>query len=186
MNIPKPYFNPNKTIKAFVLGCDPTAFDKEKNLLQFEFVFDLKNDKNDKRYFSGISANLERIGLELECVFVQNLVTDYLDKCTAENKAWKEKALQYIEQRRQEFDKIDPTGKIPVLLTSGLLYDVLLNEDQTKYSPKEIYQLKTSIPIPSENNKLGRPLIPLYRHYHYSLANKEHLQYKVALIKYFR
>jgi hypothetical protein len=63
----------------------------------------------------------------LDCIYVQNLVTDYLDKCTAENKAWKEKALQYIEPRKQEFDKIDPSSKIPVLLTSGLLYDVLLN-----------------------------------------------------------
>jgi hypothetical protein len=87
--------------------------------------------------------------------------------------------------RKQEFDKIDPTVKIPVLLTSRLLYDVLLYEDQTKYSAKEIYQLKTTIPIPAENNKLGRPMIPLFRHYHYSLSNIEHLQYKDALIKYF-
>jgi hypothetical protein len=129
--IPKPYFNANNTIKAFVLGCDPTAFDKNKKLLHFEYVFDLNNDN---RYFSGISTNLECINLDLECVYVQNLVTDYLDKCTAENKAWKSIALQYIEPRKKEFDKIDPTGKIPVLLTSGLLYDVLLNEDQTKYS----------------------------------------------------
>jgi hypothetical protein len=185
MKIPKPYFSPNNHIKAFVLGCDPTAFDKDKKLLQFEFVFDLNNENSDKRYFSGISANLECIGLNLERIYVQNLITDYLDKYTAENKDWKGIAIQYIETRKQEFDTIDPTGTIPVLLTSGLLYEVLLNEDQTKYSPKEIYQLKTAIPISSESNKLGRPLIPLFRHFHYSLANKEHAQYKDALKKYF-
>jgi hypothetical protein len=182
MNTPKPYFNPKTTIKAFVLGCDPTAFDKDKKLLQFEYVFDLKNDK---RYFSGILSNLKRIGLELDFIYVQNLVTDYLDKCTAENKEWKGIALQYIEPRKQEFEMIDPTGKIPVLLTSGLLYDLLLNEDQTKYSPKELYQLKTAIPVPAENNKLNRPLIPLYRHFNYRLSNEEHIQYKDALRRYF-
>jgi hypothetical protein len=182
MTTPRPYYNSINQIKAFVLGCDPTAFDKENRPLNFEYVFDLGNDQ---RYFAGILKNLECIGLKLQDIYVQNLVTDYLDKCSADNKEWKQIALKYIEPRKQEFDTIDTTRKIPVLLTSGLLYDVLINGNQTRYSPKELYQLNTKIPIPSENNKLIRPLIPLFRHYHYSLGNKEHLLYKETLIKYF-
>ncbi|HLO60125.1 MAG TPA: hypothetical protein VK179_15355 [Bacteroidales bacterium] len=180
MSTPKPYFNGINLLKAFVLGCDPTAFDKENRPLNFEYVFDLGNDQ---RYFSGILKNLECIGLSLQNIFVQNLVTDYLDKCSADNKQWKEITLKYIESRKKEFDTIDPTGKIPVLLTSELLYEVLLNDDQIKYSAKDLYLLHSKIPIPSEHNKLKRPLIPLYRHFRYNL--NAHPEYAKVLSNFF-
>jgi hypothetical protein len=44
-----------------------------------------------------------------------------------------------------------------------------LNDGERKWKASEIYALKTEIPIPPEANKLGRPLIPLYRHYRYNL-----------------
>ena len=54
---------------------------------------------------------------------------------------------------------------IPVLLTSQLLLDVLLNVDKrpAKCDAIEFYEGRTSIPVPATENKLGRLLIPLYR-----------------------
>jgi hypothetical protein len=91
-------------IRSFVLGCDPTAFDKNKERLEFEYVFDLGKDK---RYFKGVIDNLELIGLKVEDIYVQNLVTDYQEKETSKNKAWKQTALGYIASRKAEFDQLD-------------------------------------------------------------------------------
>jgi len=163
---PQPFcFNPTK-IKAFVLGCDPTAFDKNGNLLEFDYVFDLGKDQ---RYFSSILKNLNLIGISLKDIYVQNLVTDYQNKETAKNKQWEATAERYVFERKTEFDQVDPTHEIPVFLTAERLCHFLLNDDERKWKASEFYALKTEIPIPPEANKLGRPLIPLYRHYRYDL-----------------
>lgn len=57
---PKPFCSNVDKVIAFVLGCDPTAFDKNGNRLEFEFVFDLGNDE---RYFKGVIENLRQVGL---------------------------------------------------------------------------------------------------------------------------
>jgi len=163
---PRPFcFNPSK-IKAFVLGCDPTAFDKNGNLLEFDYVFDLGKDQ---RYFSSILKNLNLIGISLKDIYVQNLIADYQKIETAKNKHWEAKAEQYLADRKTEFDQVDPTRKIPVFLTAERLCHFLLNDGEKKRKASEIYTSKTEIPIPPEANKLGRPLIPLYRHYRYDL-----------------
>ncbi len=174
MIIPKPYINEINSIKAFVLGCDPTAFDKNKNLIKFEYVFGILKDK---RYFAGINSSLGKIGLDQECVYIQNLITNYQDKVTADNKRWKDIAKEEIEPRKLEFDRFDPEHKLPVFITSKLLYDVLLNENEVCYTAKELYQLKTEIPILPEKNKLYRPLIPLFRHPAYMLSNHKQTEY---------
>jgi len=70
MSTPKTFYNDLQTVKAFVLGSDPTAFDKEGNRLEFKFVFDLGNDE---RYFAGVPAKLKRIELSVEDIYVQFL-----------------------------------------------------------------------------------------------------------------
>lgn len=55
MKAPKPFCKDSCKIEAFVLGCDPTAYDENGNRLEFEFVFDLGNDE---RYFAAVLANL--------------------------------------------------------------------------------------------------------------------------------
>lgn len=177
---PKPYCKDPKNVKAFVLGCDPTAFDKSQNRLEFEYVFNIGG--TDKRYFSSILKNLNTLDLSLDNIYVQNLITDYLDNETCINGSWARIAEEYIPLRKQEFDKIDPTGLKPVMLTSEYLYKVLINHDQVKYSARELYENENLVPIKAEHNKLGRPLIPLYRHIAYSLTNK--IDYQVRIKEY--
>jgi hypothetical protein len=175
---PKPHIPKNP--RAFVLGCDPTAFDKNGKRLEFETVFDI--DK-DQRYFAGILANLNGLGLDRDDVYIQNLVTEYLDKETSKNKkGWMQKARESIAGRKAEFDRADPGGKWPVFLTSWLLYDALLNDDLPRKSPAKLYE-STEIISPSQN-KLGRPLIPLFRHYEYGYKKK--LDYFKKLREFFR
>ncbi|MFW5773560.1 MAG: hypothetical protein ACOCWD_02660, partial [Tangfeifania sp.] len=166
MNQPQPFcFNPNK-IKAFVLGCDPTNFSDNGKPVELNYVFGIGQDQ---RYFSDILSNLQLLGLHLEDLYIQNLVTEYLDEETGKNKNWEAKANKYLTARKKEFDTIDPTSQIPVFLTAEKLYNVLLSDNEKKWKASELYTLKTEIPIPPEANKLIRPLIPLYRHYRYQL-----------------
>lgn len=166
MNTPKPFCVNPQNIKAFVLGCDPTAFDKNGARLEFEYVFDLGNDE---RYFKGVIDNLNQIGLSLNEVYVQNLITDYLKEETSKNKEWFQLAKSYIENRKQEFNKQDPSGKLPILLTSEVLYKALLKETEQLVKASELYKSPERLPIAANQNLLERPLIPLYRHWNYNL-----------------
>lgn len=173
-------FNPMK-IKAFVLGCDPTNFSNNGKTVELTYVFGIGQDH---RYFSDILANLKLLGLHLEDLFVQNLVTEYLDEETGKNKNWEATAEHYLLRRKAEFDKVDPTCRIPVFLTAEWLYQFLLNDDEMKWKASELYGLKTEIPVPPEANKLGRPVIPLYRHFNYNLLNWP--DYSGNLLQYFK
>lgn len=175
---PKPYFTNTDTIKAFVLGCDPTAKDKQGNPLFFEYVFDIKGDK---RYFAGIKGNLRDIGLSIDDIYVQNLITNYLDAETSENKGWMKEAVKHIESRKQEFDAIDPSRKFPVFLTSEVLHRVLVLDGQKSSTAADLYANPQFIPLKPDSNKLGRALIPLYRHSRYQL--KKQKEYTARLIQ---
>ena len=179
MITPSPYHNKALKTKAFVLGCDPTAFDKDRNRIEFEYVFGIGKDK---RYFAGINSNLVELGLSRESVYVQNLVTDYQEKETAKNPKWHDTAQQYIKHRKAEFDAIDPGRTIPVFLTSELLYKVLLNDGEIQMKPSELYNSVTDFFIPANRNKLFRPLVPLYRHPAYSMKNKPEYAKRVTSI----
>ncbi len=174
--IPKPFCVDRSNIRAFVIGCDPTAFDKDNNSLEFEYVFDINGDE---RYFSGILKNLSLIGLDREDIYVQNLITQYQSVETAGNKQWREQALPYVAERKQEFDELDPSIQIPVLLTSEVLYKVLLNNNEIRIPASELYGNPDLIPITSDCNILKRPLIPLYRHFKYNLSNWPEYKEKV-------
>lgn len=179
--------NPSK-IRAFVLGCDPTAFDKierlkpfgERKPMKFDTVFNL--DGKDQRYFTGILANLNEIGIRKDEIYVQNMVTDYQKEESSKNKNWVKIARDYITPRIEELDGIDPSRKIPVLLTSELLYKVLLNKVEKRIPAKEFYELKAEIPIAASTNQLARPLIPFYRHRYYSLNRHTAFRDKIRKI----
>ena len=158
--------------RAFVLGCDPTAFytdaDGKRYPLVFKHVFDLGGP--DLRYFSAIRKNLVELDLDFVTeIYVQNLVVDYQPDETTKNKNWNNEALKSIEQRKKEFDDVDPNHRVPVLLTSERLYKVLMNAGEPLLTAKKLYE-QESVMIPADKNKLGRPLIALYRHpkYNYS------------------
>ena len=163
---PKPFcFNP-KNIKAFVLGCDPTNFSDNGKLKLLNTVFGIGEDH---RYFKDILENLKLIGLHLEDIYVQNLITDYPKEETGKNKDWEKIAEEYLPHRIKEFDNIDQRRNIPILLTAERLYKFLLNKGEKPAKAEDLYKLNSPIPVPPELNKLKRPLIPLYRHFNYSL-----------------
>lgn len=163
---PKAYFKDLNKIRAFVLGCDPTAIEG-KEQKWFEFVFDIGGDR---RYFSSIQKNLEILGLEMNDIYVQNLITAYQAQESTKNTEWYTTAKNFIHDRKSEFDTIDSSQKVPVFLTSYMLYKVLLKHNVELRTAKELYSNWESVPIPSDSNLLNRPLIPLFRHSHYLLS----------------
>jgi hypothetical protein len=170
MNIPEPFIGNSEKLKAIVLGCDPTAFNKNKIRIKFDTVFGLGG--NDLRYFAGIQSNLLSIGINLEEIYVQNLITEYQKYESSKNKEWHITSQKFISARVTEFDTIDPMRILPVLLTSELLYKALLNNGEKRIAAKDFYNGKVSIPITPDQNKLYRPLIPFYRHRKYNLRNQ--------------
>jgi len=196
MSAPQPFKNTG-FLKAFVLGCDPTAFSKkdmqdykdgkikaeERSPLPLEVVFDLRtkeNPKGDQRYFAGIKANLETLNIKMENIYVQNLVTEFQSYLTSEKPdQWEAEAVKYRVARKVEFNDIDPTKKVPVFLTSYLLYKVLiiLPENGKLKTAAELYESGGSAIIPAKDNYLGRPLVPLFRHTAYSSKNDIRKEY---------
>ena len=179
MNAPSPYFDKVNKLKAFVLGCDPTAF-KDKIQVPLKIVFGIGQDG---RYFSGIKANLKLLNIGMEDIYVQNLIPVIRQQESSKDPDWVIAAQSFIPDRVKEFDNIDPTRSIPVFLTSELLYKALLNEGQIPKKPIDIYSEESDVIIPPAINKLFRPLIILYRHRAYSLKNQ--IEYSTRLQKYF-
>jgi len=120
------------------------------------------------------------LGLSLDYIYVQNLVTDYQKEETGKNKDWKQIAKGYVSGRKMEFDKIDSTCSIPVFLTSELLYKVLITSDRP-HTARDLYTKEGLVPIKANDNKLGRPLIPLFRHRNYNLSKQIEYEKRVSL-----
>jgi hypothetical protein len=112
-------------------------------------------------------------------------VVDYQAEETSRNKNWNREALKNIAPRKLEFDAVDPAGRVPVFLTSERLYKVLMNEGEPLLTATELYH-QDNVVIPAEKNKLGRPLIALYRHPRYNTREKVgyFCRVKNALAKY--
>lgn len=178
---PIPYCTANIGIKAFVLGCDPTAFDKKGKRIVLNKVFGIDQDG---RYFAGIKCNLLCLNIGLNEIYVQNLIPEYRECESSKDVNWIKSAQIFIPERVIEFDKIDPSRKIPVFLTSELLYKALLNEERIPKKPAQLYAQEIDISIPAEMNKLYRPLVPFYRHPTYSLKNQPN--FKDRLIQQFQ
>lgn len=147
-------------IKAIVLGCDPSNIHDQQ--LKYPFALETENKKL-KLFFSGIKANLKIIGLSEETVYIQNLCQNYFMEETSKNKYWKKAAEVWIPYLKEELNSLPINKNVPVFLTAGMLYEVLLSKGVKKYKPKELYSNSGLLPIRAEDNLLERPLFPLYR-----------------------
>ena len=165
-------------VKAIVLGTDPTA----KGNLTFTKVFDIGGDK---RYFSSSRKNLSLIFSEckekenldiFDLIYVQNLCPDYLEHSTNDynRNAWVTfvRDQGYISELREKLDQNFPRN-IPVFLTASYLLYALIKPDSKGCSRKITdYYSGTSVFVSPENSDLNRTLIPLSRHYTYSLERQ--------------
>jgi hypothetical protein len=166
--ITKPFCFNKSQIKVFVLGADPTNFSDKGKPAELFYAFGIGQNPN---YFRLILANLNQIGFHLEDVYIQNLCTQHLDAETSDIKDWANRVKKYIPGLKKEFDKIDKSRRLPVFLTAEVLYKALLNNGIIPKTAKDIYK-SDEIVIPAEKNKLGRPLIPFFRHPAYNYENQ--------------
>lgn len=174
---PKPYFKNPDNVRAILLGCDPS----NKHNKHLPYVFALESgDKIFNVFLKSWGRSLQAIGLSFDVVYVQNLCRNYFEHETSKNKIWKEVAELWIPELKDELAMLDPS--IPILLTSEVLYDVLLKNPEAKVRAIEFYELKAPIPINASDNKLDRPLIPFYRHYKYDITKWE--KYRNCIPKY--
>jgi len=170
--IPEPYFSSKENlkagIKAIVLGADPSNFSDSGKTRTMNVVFDLP--KLD--YFRSIISNLNCIGLQLENVYVQNVVRNYCTCETAKNKQWFEFAELWKPLLKEDLDKLDPDRKLPVFATTIYVFKALLNDKSKILDPARLYyeQLKYHLP---EENYLERKLIPCFRHMDYPYTKWE-------------
>ena len=174
MNPPKPYYHDLKKVKAILLGADPSNNSDNGLAVQLEYVFSING--KDKRYFAGIARNLEEIGLSQDDIYAQNLIQEYQEAETGQNKNWEAEAEKWVEPLKQELDSFDPEKRIPVLVTAQVIFKALT--DKKLPSPKEIYSSRADGIVQPDENRLGRSLLPFYRHYSYALSNVEYKKYK--------
>ena len=176
---PKPFCFNKKKFKAFVLGADPTNFSDHGKPKELEYVFGILSDET--HYFSSILNNLNRVGLHLEDVYVQNLIPEYLDKETSKNKDWEKQAEDSFHEIKEEFDSVNPGRRKPVLVTAERIMKFLVNEDFKLPVAKEIYSDDANelFVVKGKDNKLGRPLMAFYRFQGYSLNKKIHYSKKL-------
>lgn len=184
------YCGHNEQLKLFILGCDPSTKQNKK----FETVFNLRKADGQinlrNPYFFNIYCNLlhifddvsknEETDIDKEIansIYVQNLCKDYLEHETGyyeENwENWINSETVYVDELKQELDKIDPQRKLPVLLTAELLISTLLDKDKNKqilFRTSNYYYNKCDL-ISHECNKLGRVLIPFSRSPRYDLSH---------------
>jgi hypothetical protein len=99
-----------------------------------------------------------------------------MDLETSKNKEWKRVAQENTSLCLARLDLVDKKRKIPVFVTAEVIYKVLLNDGVKRKSAKELYAESSLIPIPPNENKLLRPMIPFFRHQDYLLS--KHNSYK--------
>jgi len=180
-SIPNPFCYKRNRVRAFVLGADPSNFSGPgETTIFFQTVFGL--GEGDARYFSRILSNLKETGLSLEDVYVQNLVRNYLLFETSKNpKIWGRFAEHWLPLLKEELDSVDPSRKVPVLVTAEIIFR-FLHPSLKKVRAREIYTSKRKDilqqQLGSDDNRLIRPVIPFYRHISYRLTNEEFDPYK--------
>jgi hypothetical protein len=157
---PKAYFKNLDNIKAIVLGCDPS--NQHDRNLKYAFGIETKTPLL-KQFFAGIENNLMEVGLSREDIYVQNLCQNYFTQETSKNGLWQAAAKVWIPYLKDELDTLPITKDVPVFLTAGDLYKVLIKEGARKHEPKDLYSNPNLLPISADDNYLERPLFPLFR-----------------------
>lgn len=163
---PKAYCG-SGNIRAIVLGADPSNPSKKR----FEYAFGLE-DQNSP-YFSLIKGNLNVLGLRLDEVYVQNVCRNYFTGTTFDlpRKTWLKAASHWVSYLKQELDSQFGL-EIPILVTTEIIFEALAPDIHSKRTPSVGYYRDCTF-IEAEQNRLGRKLIPLFRHYRYKLENWE-------------
>jgi hypothetical protein len=180
--VPSPFCINKKKVKGIVLGCDPSNRSDNGKTVRFCTVFGIGTA--DHRYFRDILSNLKSVGLSLENIYVQNVIPYYMKKETTENNHWNEIADMVLPKLIKELDDFDKKRKIPVFMTSEIIYKFMLLDPQDYRKPKDLYNIMEHLPVKKEKNKLGRKLFPLYRHYQYRLSTDRFTEYKNVLSKH--
>ncbi|MCK9401394.1 MAG: hypothetical protein M0Q51_15555 [Bacteroidales bacterium] len=171
---------PELTIKAIVLGADPTN-PSEKRI---EYVFDLYPDESlrNRGYSWIIENNLKSIGLSWHHVYVQNLCKNYFNGVTSiEKENWLKAAEVWVGDLREELDSIQKIpSHIPILATTYYIVKALVTPPNHYKEPKIYYgnDYKNFVPLPPDNCMLNRPLIPFYRSTSYYLGNNKRNGYR--------
>lgn len=178
---PNPYCLSPERVRAIVLGTDPSNVEGRT----FSYVFDLDPSKpGDDRYFKGIEDNLSLIGLTMRDIYVQNVCQNYFEKETGEQeKDWKKAAKVWIPYLKKELDA-NFDKNIPVIATAEIIMKVLLKDGVKPAAAKSIYSAKHKIPFAKSSNKLGRPLVPIYRHFQYTLKDEKWKAYRTMVAEY--
>lgn len=162
--LPEPYCEDIDSVRAIVLGCDPS----NKSNDEFNKVFGLDVGL---KYFRGINSNIKIVGLDKSKLYVDNVCKNYFKKETYKNKrCWIEVAERlWISYLKNELDEVLPR-EVPVLATSDIILKALCYEGIYNNSMNEEYYQKC-LYIKENENKLRRRVIPFFRHYKYSLNN---------------
>lgn len=172
---PIPYCKNKNNVRAIYLGCDPSNR-HSKNL---KYAFALESDLPIfNKFLHDHLENLKQVDLDWEYVYVQNLCQNYFEKETSDNLTlWRKVAKWWIPFLIDELKIFNE--KVPVLLTSAYLYQVLVIDEWKKHKPIDFYECKVDLQVPREKNLLGRPLIPFYRYYKYQLSLQENYTKKI-------
>jgi len=175
-------------VKAIYLGCDPT--NKHSELLPFAFAHE-SGLKVFNSFLKAHTEQLKQIGLGWEEVYTQNLCRNYFTNETSKNPVWAKAANEFwIKILNEELSQFDL--RIPVLLTSQILLEVLGLGGSEKFLAHDLYECRIGIPIPSYMNKLNRSLFLIYRgkspkfDVSYHLKNEKWKEYKNVIIPYFK
>ncbi|HPE56374.1 MAG TPA: hypothetical protein P5514_09115 [Bacteroidales bacterium] len=178
---PKPFYFNKSNIRAIVLGADPTNYSDHGKQVNLHYAFGIGQDP---RYFQGILENLNLLGLHLEDIYIDNLMTGYQGHETSKNKNFVTAARQHVPELKKQLSKIKNSKNLPVFITAYDIYKALLKDGEKVQTAQSLYSLETEIPIPVEKNLLGRSLIPLFRHDDYTLSHhKEYLKYLQTILK---
>jgi len=154
-------FRGSKRIKAIVLGTDPGNTYKGK-VQRFELVFGLENPSSC--YFMSIRENIRLLKhLDMEEVCVQNVCRGYFNCDTSNNKKWLAAGELWLPFLKNELDQ-QFTSDVPAMATSEIILR-LVAPNHKRNQCRDYYENCRF--ISPEDNRLGRLLIPAFRHPEY-------------------
>lgn len=175
-DLPNPFPENIKNPKAILIGCDPT----NSQNIRFKYVFALeRTHKEFAGFLKSWDCSLCAIGLNFNKIYTQNLCRNYFKHETSKNKIWYKAAEIWIPELKKELDNFDKD--IPVLMSSEYINRALLKDKKNFIKASDFYKCIRDIPIPAILDKLDRPLIPLYRHFKYSI--EKYPLYQIRIIK---
>lgn len=144
------------------MGADPTTIDGHV----FEYVFGIDSEKD---YFWKTKSNLRGLGLMWNDVYIQNLIHSYQTAVEHDNPDWEVVASKWLPVTKAEFDAVDPSLNLPVLITIKRLLNFLMDYSVEDFD--DYYKGELEVPILAKDNKLKRPLIPVFDGINYKLDN---------------